>query len=109
MCISIFSFFLSQISAALDFPLDETIYKNLVDLSIDENQLPSTIMRSKDPEPRQKDIIPTLSDFFMPEDAKEIREAVHVKSQTSKIDDNWNAFKISDRILEWKCGIDDID
>ncbi|KYQ50048.1 hypothetical protein ALC60_10866 [Trachymyrmex zeteki] len=91
-----------QISAALDFPLDETLYKNLVDLSIDEKQLPSTITRSKDPEPRQKDIVPQLSDFFIPEDIKEICEAVHVKFRVSKIDDNWNAFKISNRILEWK-------
>lgn len=100
---------MSQISTALDFPLDEAIYKNLVDLSIDEKHLPSTITRSKDPEPRQKDIVPKLSDFFIPEDTKEICEALHVKSRTSKIDDDWNAFKISNRILEWKYSIDDID
>lgn len=99
---------LLQISAALDFPLDEVIYKNLVDLSIDERQLPSTITRSKDPEPRQKDIVPKLSNFFIPEYTKEVCEAMHIKSRASKIDDNWNAFKISDRILEWKYSIDDI-
>jgi len=78
-------------------------------LNIDEKQLPSTVTRSKDPEPRQKDIIPKLSDFFIPEDTKEIYEAVHVKSRALKIDYNWNAFKISNRILEWKYSIDDID
>ncbi|KYN33320.1 hypothetical protein ALC56_12031 [Trachymyrmex septentrionalis] len=103
------SFLNGKISAALDFPLDETLYKNLIDLSIDEKQLPSTITRSKDPEPRQKDIVPQLSHFFIPEDVKEICEAVHVKLRASKIDNNWNAFKISNRILEWKYSIDDID
>ncbi|XP_018373747.1 PREDICTED: uncharacterized protein LOC108768034 [Trachymyrmex cornetzi] len=103
------SFLNGKISAALDFPLDETLYKNLIDLSVDEKQLPSTITRSKDPEPRQKDIVPQLSHFFIPEDIKEICEAVHVKLRASKIDDNWNAFKISNRILEWKYSIDDID
>lgn len=103
------TFLNGKISAALDFPLDEAIYKNLIDLSIDEKQLPPTITRSKDPEPRQKDIVPKLSDFFVPKDTKEICEAVHVKSRASKINDNWNAFKISDRILEWKYNIDDID
>lgn len=100
---------MSQISAALDFPLDEAIYKNLVDLSIDERHLPITVKRSKDPEPRQKDLVPKLADFFVPEATKEIYEAVHVKSRVSKIDDDWNAFKISDRILEWKYSIDDVD
>jgi len=89
--------------------LDETLYKNLIDLSIDEKQLPSTITRSKDPEPRQKDIVPQLSHFFIPEDIKEICEAVHVKLRASKIDDNWNAFEISNRILDWKYSVDDID
>ncbi|XP_011643573.1 LOW QUALITY PROTEIN: uncharacterized protein LOC105431223 [Pogonomyrmex barbatus] len=98
-----------KISAALDFPLDEAIYTNLVDLNIDEKQLPSIITRSKDPEPRQKDMTPKLSDFFIPEDTKEICEAVQVKPRAPKIDENWNAFKISDRILEWKHSIDDID
>ncbi|XP_071570362.1 uncharacterized protein [Temnothorax nylanderi] len=103
------SFLNGKISTALDFPLDEAIYKNLVDLSIDERQLPSTVMRSKDPEPRQKDVVPKLSDFFIPEDTKEICEAVHVKSRVSNINnDDWNAFKISDRILEWKYSIDEI-
>ncbi|KAL0122234.1 hypothetical protein PUN28_007168 [Cardiocondyla obscurior] len=97
-----------KISTALDFPLDEVIYKNLVDLNIDERQLPSAITRSKDPEPREKDIVPKLSDFFIPEDTKDICEAVYVKSRPSKISDNWNAFKISDKILEWKYSIDDI-
>lgn len=100
--------FFQQISTALDFPLDEVIYKNLVDLSIDEKQLPSTIMRSKDPEPRQKDITPKLSDFFIPEITKEICEVVHVKPRAPKMDENWNAFKISDKILEWKHSMDDI-
>lgn len=102
------SFVNGKISTALDFPLDEIIYKNLVDLSIDEKQLPSTIMRSKDPEPRQKDIIPKLSDFFIPEITKEICEAVHVKPRAPKMDENWNAFKISDKILEWKHNMDDM-
>lgn len=102
------SIFLQQISTALDFPLDEAIYKNLVDLSIDEKQLPSTITRSKDPEPRQKDITPKLSDFFIPESTKEICEAVHIKPRAPKMDENWNAFKISDKILEWKHSMDDV-
>ncbi|XP_012223733.1 uncharacterized protein [Linepithema humile] len=98
-----------KISTALDFPLDEAIYKNLVDLSVDEKQLPSTVMRSKDPEPRQRDITPKLSDFFIPEDAKEICEAVQVKPRILK-NENMNFLKICDKIFEmWKFDSYDIE
>lgn len=88
--------------------MDEIIYKNLVDLTIDDKQLPSTIMRNKDPEPRQKDIVPKLDDFFIPEDTKEICTFVHLKPRALKIDENWNAFKISDKIIELKYNLDNI-
>jgi len=91
----------------LDFRLDEAIYKNLIDLTIDEEVLPHIIKRSKDPKPRQKDIIPELSDSFIPEDMKEYYKDVRVKLRPPKIDGNWNAFKISAKILEWRDNLDD--
>lgn len=92
----------SKISTVLDFPLDEAVYKDLVDLSIDENQLPSRLTRSKDPEPRQKDIVPVLSDFFTPESTEEYCIPVSIKPRTPETVDSWNAFRISDQINEWK-------
>ncbi|XP_032690754.1 uncharacterized protein LOC116853692 [Odontomachus brunneus] len=96
-----------KISTALDFPLDETIFKNLVDLSIDDKQM-STIMRTKDPEPRQKDIIPKLSDFFVPEYTKDICTSMHVKLRAPKINEDWNIFKISNKTLDWRHSLDDV-
>ena len=80
----------------------EIIYKNLVDLSIDENQLPSRLTRSKDPEPRQKDVVPILSDFFTPISIDEYCTPVSVKPRSPETIDYWNAFRISDQIYEWK-------
>lgn len=101
---------IGKISTALDFPLDEAIYKNLVDLSIDEKQLPSIIMRSKDPEPRQKDVTPKLSDFFTPEDTKEICEVVQVKPRIPKSDESMNFLKTCNKIFEiWKFDLDSIE
>ncbi|XP_020280534.1 uncharacterized protein LOC109853130 [Pseudomyrmex gracilis] len=97
-----------KISTALDFPLDEILYKNLVDLSIAEEQLPSTITRSKDPKPRQKDDVLNLADFFTPEDTNEVYEVVQSKPRMPKLVENWNAFKICDMIHEWKHRLDDI-
>ncbi|EZA47598.1 hypothetical protein DMN91_012333 [Ooceraea biroi] len=98
-----------KISTALDFKLDEAIYKDLVNLSLDEEMFPRAVTRTKDPEPRQKDIMPKLSDFFIPEAMKEQCEAVHVKPRPPKIDENWNAFRISAKILEWRYNLDDLD
>nr|XP_050851632.1 uncharacterized protein LOC127064511 [Vespula vulgaris] len=95
-----------KISSALDFPMNEAIYKNLVDLSIDEKQFPSKIMRSKDPQPRQKDLVPKLSDFFVPEFVDEYYTPMFVKSKNSDLIENWNAFRISDKICEWKDSMD---
>lgn len=104
----IFLRFLFQISSALDFPLDEAIYKNLVDLSIDEKQLPSRLTRSKDPEPRQRDAIPVLSDFFVPVVSEEYCTSISIKPRTPEIIDNWSAFRISDKIFEWKHILDHV-
>lgn len=97
-----------KISSALDFPLDEVIYKNLVDLSVDEKQLPSRLKRSKDPEPRQRDIVPVLSDFFVPESTEEYCTPVSVKTMAAEAVDSWSAFRISDKIFEWKHSLDHI-
>lgn len=86
--------------------MNEAIYKNLVDLSIDEKQFPSKIMRSKDPQPRQKDLVPKLSDFFVPEFVDEYYTPMFVKSKNSDLIENWNAFRISDKICEWKDSMD---
>lgn len=74
----------------------------MVDLSIDENQLPSRLTRSKDPEPRQKDVVPILSDFFTPISIDEYCTPVSVKPRSPETIDYWNAFRISDQIYEWK-------
>ncbi|CAL7945547.1 unnamed protein product [Xylocopa violacea] len=95
-----------KVSSALDFPLDEAIYKNLVDLSIDENQLPSRLTRSKDPEPRQRDVVPVLSDFFVPASTEEYCTALSTKPRSLDIEDSWDAFRISTQICEWKYNLD---
>ncbi|XP_076240081.1 uncharacterized protein LOC143182758 [Calliopsis andreniformis] len=97
-----------KISNALDFPLDEAIYKNLVDLSIDEKQLPNRLTRSKDPESRQRDAVPVLSDFFTPEFPEEYCTFVSIKPRIPEIADTWNAFRISDKIFEWKYVLDHV-
>ncbi|XP_019699854.1 uncharacterized protein LOC105189395 [Harpegnathos saltator] len=96
-----------KISTVLDFPLDEAIFNNLVDLNIEDKQMP-TIIRSKDPEPRQKDVAPKLSDFFVPEYTKDVCTLIHIKSRASKINEDWNIFKISNKILDWRHSLDDV-
>ncbi|XP_046629655.1 uncharacterized protein LOC124310094 isoform X1 [Neodiprion virginianus] len=95
-----------KVSAALDFPIDEAIYKNLVDLSVNENQLPSRLIRSKDPEPRHRDIVPKLSDFFKPSYSEEYCIAVQIRPSSPEISRNWSAFTISDKIFGWKHDMD---
>ncbi|XP_046752966.1 uncharacterized protein LOC124416123 [Diprion similis] len=95
-----------KVSAALDFPIDEAIYKNLVDLSVNENQLPSRLIRSKDPEPRNRDIVPKLSDFFTPNYSEEYCIAVQIRPSSPEISRNWSAFAISDKIFGWKHDMD---
>lgn len=97
-----------KVSSALDFPLDEVVYKNLVDLSIDDNQLPIRLTRSKDPEPRQRDAVPVLSDFFTPVPSEEYRAAVFTKPRIAEPANSWNAFRISDQIFEWKHILDHV-
>ncbi|CAK9834011.1 hypothetical protein ANTRET_LOCUS10608 [Anthophora retusa] len=102
------NFINGKISTALDFPLDEAVYKNLVDLSIDENQLPNRLTRSKDPEPRQKNIVPVLSDFFTPASTEEYCTAVSIKPRTPEIIDTSSPFRISDQIFKWKHRLDNV-
>lgn len=92
----------------MDFPLDEAIYKNLVDLSVDEKQLPGRLIRSKDPEPRQKDAVPVLSDFFIPVPTEEYCTSISSKPRTPEMTETWNAFRISDKIFEWKYVLDHV-
>ncbi|XP_076184057.1 uncharacterized protein LOC143155329 [Ptiloglossa arizonensis] len=98
----------AKIFSALDFPLDEAVYKNLVDLSIDEKQLPSRLTRSKDPEPRQRDTVPVLSHFFTPVSTEEYCTPVSIKPRTPETIHSWSAFKISDKIFEWKDILDHV-
>lgn len=95
-----------QVSSALDFGANEAIYRDLIDLSIDEKQLPTRMTRSKDPEPRQRDITPKLSDFFVPTNDDEFRRAVLVRPPSPRVLDTWNPYKISDRIFSWKESLD---
>ncbi|XP_063984544.1 uncharacterized protein LOC135166349 [Diachasmimorpha longicaudata] len=91
-----------KISSSLDFPAFESVYHDLVDISIDEKQLPLRLTRSKDPEPRPKDFIPNLSDFFFPQYPKEYSIAVKIRPRTPENIDNWSGFNISERINSWK-------
>ncbi|XP_043484294.1 uncharacterized protein LOC122512492 [Leptopilina heterotoma] len=95
-----------KVAHSLDFPPDEIIFKNLINLSIDETELPTRFTRSKDPEPRQRDAIPKLSDFFHPKYADEYCTAVCVKPRNSEQTENWNAFRVSDKIRSWKWNMD---
>ncbi|XP_051174564.1 repetitive organellar protein-like [Leptopilina boulardi] len=95
-----------KVASSLDFPPDEAIFKNLINLSIDETQLPMRITRSKDPEPRQRDAVPKLSDFFQPKYADEYCTAVCAKPRNPEQFENWNAFRISDKIRSWKWNMD---
>ncbi|XP_015114932.1 formin-like protein 14 [Diachasma alloeum] len=96
-----------KISSALDFPAFESVYHDLVDISIDEKQLPMRLTRSRDPEPRPKDFIPNLSDFFVPQYPKEYSVAVKIRPRTPEIIDNWSGFSISDKINAWKMTLDE--
>lgn len=95
-----------KVAHSLDFPPDEVIFKNLINLSIDETELPTRFTRSKDPEPRQRDALPKLSDFFQPKYADEYCTAVCVKPRNPEQTENWNAFRVSDKIRNWKWNMD---
>lgn len=94
-------------SSALDFPVDKPIFRDLIDLSVDESHLPGPITRTRDPQPRLRDLEPKLEDFFKPEYNDEYCASVKIRPRTPEFDDNWSAFKISDRIFEWKSSLDD--
>ncbi|XP_057321041.1 uncharacterized protein LOC130664882 [Microplitis mediator] len=96
-----------KMSSALDFPADKPIFRDLIDLSVDESHLPGPITRTRDPQPRQRDLEPKLEDFFKPEYNNEYCASVKIRPRTPEFDDNWSAFKISDRIFEWKSSLDD--
>lgn len=66
------------------------------------------LTRSRDPEPREKDLVPTLNDFFVPQYAPEYCEAVKIKPQHPEIIDSWSAFRISNRVNYWKACLDEI-
>lgn len=94
-------------SSALDFPADKPIFKNLIDLSVDESHLPERITRTKDPQPRERDLEPKLEDFFKPVYGEEYCTSVKIRPRTPEFDDNLSAFKISDRIFDWKSSLDE--
>lgn len=95
-----------QISASLDFPPDEAVFKNLIDLTVDDNEFPTRPTRSKDPEPRPKDAVPQLSDFYSPEYAEEYCVTGCVSPPNLLNIETVSAFKISDKIRSWKNCID---
>ena len=95
-----------QVSSALNFGANEAIYRNLVDLTIDENQLPSRFTRSKDPIPRKRDLSPKLSDFFVPTNDEEFARAMDVSPPSPRRFETWNPHKISERIFAWKKNLD---
>ncbi|XP_015607251.1 uncharacterized protein LOC107273503 [Cephus cinctus] len=95
-----------KMSSSLDFPPDEAVFTDLIDLSINDKSLPSRLTRSKDPIPRQRDSVPKLSDFFEPEYAEEYCAAVEPRSRTPENVENWNAFSVSRKIFGWKQNLD---
>ncbi|KAJ8686406.1 hypothetical protein QAD02_022200 [Eretmocerus hayati] len=96
------SFVQNKVSAALEFGPYETVYKDLISLSIDENQLPPRLTRSKDPEPRDRDIMPGLSDFFYPKHTRQYLTVAHPTTPCPTNVDPLSAFTISNRIRMWK-------
>ncbi|CAD6232597.1 GSCOCG00006968001-RA-CDS [Cotesia congregata] len=96
-----------KMSSALDFPADKPIFKDLIDLSVDESHLPERITRTKDPQPRERDLEPKLEDFFKPVYGEEYCTSVKIRPRTPEFDDNLSAFKISDRIFDWKSSLDE--
>ncbi|XP_066597142.1 putative uncharacterized protein DDB_G0285119 [Prorops nasuta] len=95
-----------KVSAVLNFPLDKAIYKDLINISIDESQLPNRLIRSKIPELREKDIVPKLEDFFIPEGTEEYCTAVNTRLSLPEATNKWDAFKISKKNLSWKNSTD---
>lgn len=95
-----------QISAAREFPLDEAIYNNLIDLSIDKDQLPSRVTRTKDPKPCKKDIVPRLADYYERRTGSEHCVAVDVPASNSVKAFLLNSFPISSRIEHWNDLVD---
>lgn len=95
-----------QVSSALDFSPYETVYKDLINLSLDKDKLPARLKRSKDPEPRDKDITPSLSDFYNPKCIEQYfvianpitPDPISVSTQSS--------FKINKKISTWKLSRD---
>lgn len=95
-----------QISAALDFAPYESVYRNLINLSVNNDELPARLTRTKDPEPRNKDIMPSLCQFYSPKSTQE-----HFMSLDPQIFHPINvntlsAFKISNKICAWRISRD---
>ncbi|XP_058799925.1 uncharacterized protein LOC131669208 [Phymastichus coffea] len=99
------SYVQKKISAALDFPPDESVYKNLIILSDDEKLL-TTITRTKDPEPRKRDIIPTLSQFYNPKSAPQHFMLLNPKIFSPTNLYTLSPFKISNKICSWRISRD---
>ncbi|XP_003425823.1 uncharacterized protein LOC100677952 [Nasonia vitripennis] len=96
------NFVSEKVTAALNFSPYEAVYKDLIDLSIDDDKLPTGLMRSKDPEPRDKDIVPKLSDFYNPKCTEQYFTAVTPKPLNPINLNTFNAFTISNKVSTWK-------
>ncbi|KAK0175614.1 hypothetical protein PV327_009354 [Microctonus hyperodae] len=99
---------MKKMSSALDFSPVESIYHDLIDLNITDNKLPMRLMRSKDPEPRQKDLEPCLSDFYVPQYRRAYTDFVKIHPTSPQIFDNSSAFKISNGIFGWRQCLDEL-
>ncbi|KAK0166555.1 hypothetical protein PV328_004962 [Microctonus aethiopoides] len=99
---------MKKMSRALDFSPVESIYHDLIDLNITDNKLPLRLMRSKDPEPRQKDLEPRLSDFYVPQYGRAYTDVVEIHPTSPQIFDNLSAFKISNGIFGWQKSLDEL-
>lgn len=101
-----FLFVKFQVSAALNFPPHEPVFKDLVNLSISDDVLANRIVRTKDPEPRAKEVVPDLSHFYTP---RQIEPKFHTYSQIHpKITNvgNWSTLKIFSKLNAWKANLD---
>lgn len=86
----------------MEFAPYETVYKDLINLSLGEDKLPARLTRSKDPEPRDKDITPNLSDFYNPKCIEQYFVIANPITPNPVNVNTLSAFKINKKINTWK-------
>lgn len=91
-----------QVSSALDFTPHESVYKNLINLAVEDHEISDSLVRSKYPQPRNKDIIPKLSNFRNSKYTEQYFEITNPIAQNPITVNSLNAFTISNKVCMWK-------